>query len=621
MLNRNVTAFISIILMLSSYPAIAKKSPLRKYQQRRSTSALMGDSLVAQMQSVLEVGHKGKGGKGKSDNCTGKGKGKGKDSGKGYGNGSSTGKGKGYSNSLAPAPCPSETSSTEQPTSTPTMPPTKQTTKQPTPAPTIRPTVSIAPSTSQYPSMYDCASPAGRTRDIYSILHGNYEIGSPQAQAFDWILNIDDANACDGFTRLMERYILAVFYYSTEGSEWKNNSGWLTKVDHCTMWHGILCGVDGRVDVINLFENKLSGVIPSELAGLQTLSNIRLFRNMIQGNFPEEIYSLPTLSVLDLEENQIRGELFVPALQNATKLTKFRMSMNNFSGSIPSDIKALTALKNLWCASNSLTGTIPDEVSSLTALTSILLYDNDFSGSIPNDIGNLIDLQNIDLSQNDITGSIPSSFGNLVNIKVIILENMQLTGSIPASIQNFANLEKVLINDNDFVGPIPDLSNSSFLFDLVLARNSFSGSMPIIGPKLEFLDVRENSLEGSIPDEIFSLNRDTLEIAYFSNNTFSGTIPSSYSDCTALRDLWFDGNYLTGTIPDIQQGDLPSITEILFDENKLSGPVPDGICNLIESLPDQFISLHADCYPRLGTDVPNNPCDCCTDCSEGQNDR
>lgn len=92
----------------------------------------------------------------------------------------------------------------------------------------------------------------------------------------------------------------------------------------------------------------------------------------------------------------------------------------------------------------------------------------------------------------------------------------------------------------------------------------------------------------------------------------------SYAGCNNLIDLWLDGNDLSGTIPNIDTGDLPSITEILFNNNRLSGPVPDGICNLIESIPDQFFSLHADCYPRPGTDEPNNPCDCCTDCSIGE---
>ncbi len=93
---------------------------------------------------------------------------------------------------------------------------------------------------------------------------------------------------------------------------------------------------------------------------------------------------------------------------------------------------------------------------------------------------------------------------------------------------------------------------------------------------------------------------------------------NSYAKVKNLKDLWLDGNDLSGTIPDIEDGDLPSITEILFDQNRLSGPVPEGICTLIEEIPDQFFSLHADCYPRPGTDIPNNPCDCCTDCSVGK---
>ena len=111
--------------------------------------------------------------------------------------------------------------------------------------------------------------------------------------------------------------------------------------------------------------------------------------------------------------------------------------------------------------------------------------------------------------------------------------------------------------------------------------------------------------DGSIPEVMFE--SDALEIVYLSNNTLTGTIPGNIVNATKLRDLWLDGNLLTGTIPDPDDDDLPSITEFLVNSNRLSGPVPDGLCYLRTALED-FVSLHADCYPRLGVDEPNNVC-------------
>ena len=74
---------------------------------------------------------------------------------------------------------------------------------------------------------------------------------SPEDLALSWLLNEDtETNACGGLDRIIQRYILAVFYFSTNGSDWKNKTKWLLRDNECT-WYGVTCS--GGIVVTSLF--------------------------------------------------------------------------------------------------------------------------------------------------------------------------------------------------------------------------------------------------------------------------------------------------------------------------------------------------------------------------------
>jgi hypothetical protein len=108
------------------------------------------------------------------------------------------------------------------------------------------------------PTEYNCASPIGRLQDINRIVtevSGEIptDIGSPEYQAYDWLLNTDITFGCgDGIVSLRQRYILAVFYYMTNGDTWSRNDGWLLAgVPECT-WFGVICDSNGLVISLSL---------------------------------------------------------------------------------------------------------------------------------------------------------------------------------------------------------------------------------------------------------------------------------------------------------------------------------------------------------------------------------
>ena len=97
---------------------------------------------------------------------------------------------------------------------------------------------------------------------------------SPQARALDWLVNQDGLRLCPEDTQLIQRYTLAVFYFSTNGDSWiacgrrstvscipnlsfvigdpvvarYSNKTWLSTMDEC-LWGGLSCNnATGKVD-------------------------------------------------------------------------------------------------------------------------------------------------------------------------------------------------------------------------------------------------------------------------------------------------------------------------------------------------------------------------------------
>jgi Leucine-rich repeat (LRR) protein len=93
-----------------------------------------------------------------------------------------------------------------------------------------------------------------------------------------------------------------------------------------------------------LFENQLSGPLPSQIGILSNLKQLVASGNQINGSIPEQIGSLTTL--LDL-----------------------RLSNNSITGSIPQSMSGLTSIMRLQLHGNNLTGTAPIGLCLLTTPT------------------------------------------------------------------------------------------------------------------------------------------------------------------------------------------------------------------------------------------------------------
>ena len=221
-----------------------------------------------------------------------------------------------------------------------------------------------------------------------------------------WLNAIADHQGTGADCPLSDRDILVALYDATGGSNWTNNTNWLSDEPIGT-WHGVTTNSDGRVTSLTLYGNGLSGSIPPELGGLESLTTLSLYGNGLSGSIPPELGGLESLMHLHLSGNRLSGPI-PPELGDLESLTYLYLGGNGLSGSIPPELGGLESLMHLHLSGNRLSGPIPPELGDLESLTVLQLDVNDLSGSIPPELGGLESLTQLTLYENDgLSGPLP----------------------------------------------------------------------------------------------------------------------------------------------------------------------------------------------------------------------
>ncbi len=156
-----------------------------------------------------------------------------------------------------------------------------------------------------------------------------------------------------------DRAVLVALYEAMDGPNWVNSENWLTDAPLWD-WYGIsLRG--GRVAMLNLRKNGLTGSIPPELVGLSGLRWLLLDENALSGPIPSELAGLTDLRWLWLDGNALTGP--VPPKLGDTSLESLGLSDNELSGPIPPELGKNQNLTDLSVANNpGLRGEIPPAI-------------------------------------------------------------------------------------------------------------------------------------------------------------------------------------------------------------------------------------------------------------------
>lgn len=174
---------------------------------------------------------------------------------------------------------------------------------------------------------------------------------SPQAQAFKWLM--DDPNLEEySLTRTLQRFVLVVLYFATNGDQWFENRLWLDYEYHECTWYSRMDETRGNTGqqggwwedwVGSLFAGNGSyfdPFLPCEGSGEQVYTHLWLYNNQLEGTLPNELYLLTSLKSVFLDENKLTGSI------------------------LPSDIGMLSNLELCVAWSCGIVGTIPTQGKS-----------------------------------------------------------------------------------------------------------------------------------------------------------------------------------------------------------------------------------------------------------------
>jgi len=165
-----------------------------------------------------------------------------------------------------------------------------------------------------------------------------FEIDGPSSSAhriaaLEWLIDDIPTNVShtpDGLFgyylewKMIQRYILAVLYFSTNGPEWMDSLHFLSSKEECE-WHawqvdtdkmvtsstkGVECDEPWQIRGINLAYNNAVGTIPPEISFLnESMKTINIGYNAIYSTIPSSFGKLSKLTTLTLSHNCLSGHI------------------------------------------------------------------------------------------------------------------------------------------------------------------------------------------------------------------------------------------------------------------------------------------------------------------------
>jgi len=242
-------------------------------------------------------------------------------------------------------------------------------------------------------------SPTERRSQILDILNTVSDpnllstSGTPENDASDWLIGQDSFTVCPEDTKLIQRYVMALFYYSTEGESWSScgqgdlgcaGTVFLAPTFECE-WFGLTCNQEDCITEIEFESNNVAGTIPFELEQLGDLEVLSLEQGGLVSTIPASLGNLGNLRILDLDFNSIGGTI-PEEIYSLNNLEQLDLNSNSITGTLSESIGNLIELRLLQLYENLMTGTIPVELGDCESLVIGEFFNNTFTGSMPNEV-------------------------------------------------------------------------------------------------------------------------------------------------------------------------------------------------------------------------------------------
>ncbi|KAM4113359.1 hypothetical protein ACJW30_05G215000 [Castanea mollissima] len=418
------------------------------------------------------------------------------------------------------------------------------------------------------------------------------------------------------------------------------------------------------LEILDLSNNQLNGFLTVQefksLSKLSKLKHLDLGGNHFDKGILRSLGALSALTSLKLDSNEMEGLLYDQDLASLRSLEVLNLANNSFNGSLPKCLCGLKKLEELDLQGNSFEGTLPSCLYNLTSLQRLDLTWNQFRGNISSLIAGLTSLKYIDLSYNLFEGFSFSLFANhsklelfkfrcgnkkveietensdwvpLFQLESLVISNCSLnmlSHQFPTFLFHQHSLRSLGLEYTGLKGPFPDwlFRNNTRLKYAILNDNSFSGHFhlplflnsthgidvsnnQLIGklqrnigeilPDIKYLSLSNNSFTGSLPSSIGNMS--LLSVFDVSFNNFSGEVPKEVPvGCTMLSILVLSNNNFEGHLDWVPLYNLTTLSFLKINHNQFSGAMPNELPNFM------FISFLDVSNNKLSGKIPTWIC-------------
>ena len=360
-----------------------------------------------------------------------------------------------------------------------------------------------------------------------------YSVGSDSA--------LDPKVACKSYAPsipLSECHALVEIYNSTDGDNWKDNSGW--GGPSINDWKGVHAkdmGSGFRVFSLSLPYNNLSGTLPGDIGRFPDLYYLSMAGNKLKGRIPRSIGHIRSLQAVDLSYNDFSGDVG-DSFQGLKRLYELLLQGNELEGEIPSYLLELPGLRDVDLSKNKFTGSLDKNLRLSYSVDGLNLSNNKISGVIPSGIFNGF-IRSLNLSHNLFSGAIPTSSISVDDLEHLYLNNNRLSGEIPSFIAKMTNLREFNASHNILSGQINEHTFPyETISEITLNDNYLSGFFPVdslVGTAIRHVNIKNNLFINDFTNESFhALDYESEIPKGMKNRTSLGYVVDSSSDANYI---------------------------------------------------------------------------------------